>query len=491
NIQQQSLTPAIVLIIVFVIKSFTGYFITKAQARYMSGIATRLAGKNLLFYLEGNYEDYVNIDSAVWMRRISFQTLEFAQYVLLGIQQIINETILIVITIAALALYNAKLVIIVSLVLLPAAVILSYITKKRLKEIRENIQSSNEETLQYLNDSIEGFVESNIYNKNKFFTERYSKSQFILNRFIGDMQVMQTMPARFFETFAVLGLFIFIAIINFSNAENSTTILTLGAFVAAAYKIIPGISHIINYGSQAKTYWFTIDQFAKQSHKKFAAHLPPSQNIESIEMKNVQFAYGENIVFNDLNCSMHKNSFIGLSGESGRGKTTLIDILLGFLSPQSGTIIFNNEPIHSTEIKKFWQQIAYVKQTTFLLHDSILNNIILYENDYDEKKLNDIIAITGIKNWIEELKRGINTMITENGKNISGGQRQRIAIARALFKNASVIILDEPFNELDEASEQSILHHFKLLAQQGKIIILITHNMQSLSFCDSVIKLAE
>ena len=137
-----------------------------------------------MLYFEGSYEDYVNIDSSVWIRRICFQAQEFAQYVLSGMQQIINELILIVITITALALYNLKLLAIVSLVLLPAAFILSYITKKRLKNARENIKTSNELSLQYLNESIAGFVESNIYNKSKFFTNRYKKSQFILNRLL-------------------------------------------------------------------------------------------------------------------------------------------------------------------------------------------------------------------------------------------------------------------------------------------------------------------
>jgi ABC-type bacteriocin/lantibiotic exporter with double-glycine peptidase domain len=492
NMQQQSLTPAIILTAVFIIKSLIGYLIIKAQARYMSDIATRLAGKNLLLYLEGNYEDYVNTDSAVWMRRISFQAMEFAQYVLLGIQQIINETILIIITITALALYSIKLLAIVSLVLLPAVIILSYITKKRLRKTRKNIKSSNEITLQYLNESISGFVESNIYDKNNFFTQRFIKNQFTLNRFVADMQITQTMPARFFETFAVVGLFILIAVIRFSNTENSGAILTLGAFVAAAYKVIPGISKIINFGSQVKTYLFTADELAKKSSKKILQHQSSFQDkIENIEMKNISFSYGDHIVFANLNCSIQKNSFVGISGESGKGKTTLIDILLGFLSPQSGKILFNNKEVHSTEIKKIWQQFAYVKQTTFLLHDSILNNIILYEKDFDEKKLNNILKITGIGTWIKELKDGMHTIITENGKNISGGQRQRIAIARALFKDASVIILDEPFNELDETSELNMLHYFKQSAQKGKIIILITHNMQSLSFCDAVITLAD
>jgi ABC-type multidrug transport system fused ATPase/permease subunit len=217
DIQQYSLLPGIVLILIFIAKSIAGYFISKAQFRYVSDVASRLTGKNMLLYLEGSYEDHVNIDSAVWMRRICFQPAEFAYYVLAGIQHVINESILILISITALAVYNIKLLTIVALVLLPAILVLSYITKKRLKQTRKNIQSANERSLQYLNEAIEGFVESNIYDKNTFFIKRYTESQFTVNRFVADMQVMQAIPTRFFEVFAVLGLFILIAVTLFQR----------------------------------------------------------------------------------------------------------------------------------------------------------------------------------------------------------------------------------------------------------------------------------
>ncbi len=165
--------------------------------------------------------------------------------------------------------------------------------------------------------------------------------------------------------------------------------------------------------------------------------------------------------------------------------------MLGFLAPRSGKILFNDDQLAPPCIKKYWPQIAYVKQTNFLLHDSILNNIILYENNYDKKRLNGIIGIVGMKNWLGELKDGPDTIITEGGKNISGGQRQRIAIARALFKDAQLIILDEPFNELDEASEVSLLKYFKEISEAGKTVLLITHNLASFNYCDNVIYLNE
>ena len=125
-----------------------------------------------------------------------------------------------------------------------------------------------------------------------------------------------------------------------------------------------------------------------------------------------------------------------------------------------------------------------------MVYDSILKNITLFENDYDFERVNHIIQVTGLKTFIDQFSEGIEKIITEDGKNISGGQRQRIAIARALYKEADVIILDEPFNELDEPSELAMLHYFKQLSEAGKIIILITHNTGSFTFCNDVITLA-
>ena len=183
-------------------------------------------------------------------------------------------------------------------------------------------------------------------------------------------------------------------------------------------------------------------------------------------MSYIRFSYADTKVFTNLSFSINKNSFIGIRGDSGLGKTTLIDILLGFLTPHAGNMFVNEKKKTPNDLKKLWPQISYVKQTSFLLHDSILNNIILFDKDFDKQKLETILQVTGLKEWIDKLAEGINTEITESGKNISGGQKQRIAIARALYKDAPIIILDEPFNELDEDSEINLLKYFKSLSKK-------------------------
>ncbi len=123
------------------------------------------------------------------------------------------------------------------------------------------------------------------------------------------------------------------------------------------------------------------------------------------------------------------------------------------------------------------------------MHDSILNNITLDGKPGDEQKITEAIKQSGLTALVDSFPEKWNKTIAENGKNISGGQKQRIAIARALYKEADLILLDEPFNELDEASEASLLSLFRQLAQSGKTIVLITHNRQSLSSCNKILSL--
>lgn len=153
--------------------------------------------------------------------------------------------------------------------------------------------------------------------------------------------------------------------------------------------------------------------------------------------------------------------------------------------------MINDVALKKESLRVYWPSIAYVRQQSFFIHDTLLRNITLEENGHHKANLEYAIAVSGLNELIGQHPDGLQTMIMENAKNISGGQQQRIAIARALYKNADLILLDEPFNELDEASEIALLEHFRQLAQQGKLIVLITHNKKSLSWCNKIVSLDE
>ena len=475
----------------FSIKNLAGFLIYRAQSRFVCNVATRLSQSKLLQYLNGKYEDYVNIDSSVQMRKISHQPLDFSQHILGGIQQIITQVTLIILTIAAMIFFNAKLFLLLFIILLPPVIVVFYLIKNKLRAVKKYSQVSVQTSWQHLHEALSGFVESNIYNKNNFFLQRYITHQRNFNKYVSDLIVVQGIPSRMIEIFALLGLFIIIAINKWTEGADSTAMITVGAFIAAAYKIIPGIVKILNTIGQINTYSYTIPDLLpdNSSSIKNYAELNTSA-INSVEFKNVCFQYGEQAILKRLNFKIGLGNFLGISGHSGKGKTTILNLLLGFLSPNTGEIKINDNTADASALQQYWKYISYVKQQPFLIHDSILHNIIL-DDPCDERKLQEVISAAGLTEMIDTFPEKWNKVVMEDGKNISGGQRQRIAIARALYKEADLIILDEPFNELDEDSERSLLHYFKCLSQKGKMIVLITHNQESLSFCNKIISLDE
>jgi ABC-type bacteriocin/lantibiotic exporter with double-glycine peptidase domain len=209
-----------------------------------------------------------------------------------------------------------------------------------------------------------------------------------------------------------------------------------------------------------------------------------SVTIRSLKLENICFGYPDRIVLSNFSLELHTGDLLGISGISGKGKTTLINLILGFLKADSGTIIFNGELPDPERRKFYWNRIAYSKQQPFFLHDSLIKNITLQEDEFDKDKLDSVLCYTGIDKMISEFPNGLDTLVTENGKNFSGGQRQRILLARALYKEADLIILDEPFSELDESAECGMLKNLQKIAAEGRMIILITHNQEALHYCN-------
>jgi len=487
---QTSLWPVGIFFLLFCLKNGLSFIIFSAQARFRYGVASRISHRNLLRYLEGSYSGYRDTDSSVHVLKIAQQPIEFCQFELAGLQQGLTESTLIVVTVIAVLLFNAKLFLLLLVLLLPPLVVTAWLTKRRLHKARVYIKTSRDVMWQYLQESIASYVESNLYDKKDFFSERYSKAQHILNRHLSSLQSMQGAPSRLAEIFAVFGLLALIGIGHFSGNAHATEFVTLGAFLAAAYKIIPGVARILNIGGQMKTYEFTvnglIENVAEEQEKETIGE---AAAIRTIACRGLHFGYDKLRIFEGFDLQMEEGFLLGIGGDSGKGKTTLLNILLGFIRPEHGEVLINGEVRQPHELKEYWNRIAYVKQQPFIIHDSLLVNITLDEQRYDEMRLQRAIRLTGLGELIEKLPGGLAAVISENGRNISGGQRQRIALARAIYKDPDLFLLDEPFSELDEASEERLLEAFRQMAGEGKMVIMITHNVKSLDWCTSTVTL--
>jgi ABC-type multidrug transport system fused ATPase/permease subunit len=478
----------IVFFLLFSLKNLAGFLVYRAQCRFLFRVASRISRDKLTQYLEGGYAGYIDKDSSVHIREVSYAPMEFCQHVLGGFQQMITQAVLILLAIVGIVFFNARLFFLLLMIILPPVFALSYLLKGRLHAIRKNAQRSSEKSLQHLQEALAGYVESNIYDKNEIFLDRFLQYQRKYNSYLSGQMILQGAPSRLIEVFAILGVVILILVHQWSGLAGNTAVITIGVFMAAAYKIIPGIVKMLNLSGQINTYAFTLqaltppDSLTKKKNKG-----TPAEKIRSIRLEDIDFSFEGRSVLKGLNLDLGSGDFLGIEGPSGKGKTTIVNVLLGFLTPEKGKVIINDADSVGED---WWRRISYVKQQSFLIHDSIRNNITLNETPGDETRLSSAIDGAGLNDLIESLQ-GADTIISENGRNISGGQRQRIVLARALYKEADLIILDEPFNELDEDSECALLRHFLQLARTGKMIILITHNRKSLSFCNKIISLHE
>jgi ABC-type multidrug transport system fused ATPase/permease subunit len=390
------------------------------------------------------------------------------------------------------------------MILLPPVHAIIYFIKVRRRSARDQVRTTGERSLQHLQEALTGYVESNIYHKNGVFLDRYITYQQKFNQYISDQLIVQGIPNRVIETFALLGVMVLILVNRWSGSAAGTSFISIGVFMAAAYKIIPGIVRILSIGGQINTYAFTVNSLAQAEAPDGREDAPDlredapdgrkgpangGERIRCVEFRQVGFHYAGTPILNGLDFRVRPGDFLGISGLSGKGKTTILNLLLGFLAPASGEICINGAAVAGVSMRLYWKRISYVKQQAFLVHDTVLRNIVLDAKVHDGQRLQWAVRSAGLGSLIDSFPEGLDKVINENGKNISGGQRQRIAIARALYKDADLILLDEPFNELDEGSECDLLHCFRDLTRRGRSVILITHNKNSLSFCNKTISL--
>ncbi|BCD62478.1 ATP-binding cassette, subfamily B, bacterial MsbA [Nitratiruptor sp. YY08-26] len=209
-------------------------------------------------------------------------------------------------------------------------------------------------------------------------------------------------------------------------------------------------------------------------------------NIEKICFEDVDLAYEDKKVLQNISFCAHKDAITAIVGDSGSGKSSLINLIVRFYDPQRGKVTINGKDIKSFDLKSLRNSIALVTQRIYLFQDSIAVNI--GGEDYDEARVIDALKKAKAYDFVHALPQGIHTKLTEAAMNLSGGQRQRLAIARALYKDPKILIFDEATSALDKRSEAQILQTIKELAQ-GRIILLISHNIRSITFANNIVVL--
>jgi ABC-type multidrug transport system fused ATPase/permease subunit len=222
---------------------------------------------------------------------------------------------------------------------------------------------------------------------------------------------------------------------------------------------------------------------------------PSKENVnfqfENVVVDRLDFNYeqSENLVLSNINIKILSGEAVGFVGQSGSGKSTLIDIMLGLLEPQSGSVLINGQTIEN--VKQSWQkQIGYIPQTIFLMDDSLRRNIAIgiADTEIDEVAIVEALKSAQLEEFVASLPEGLDTVVGERGVRLSGGQRQRIGIARALYHRPSVLVLDEATSSLDTETEHGVMQAVQAL-QGDKTVIIVAHRLSTVEYCDRLYRL--
>ena len=488
----------IILLILFFIKNLYLVFFNIIQTAFINIVSLRVMNSIYSYYLKQTYEFHLNKNSALLIRNINESGV--IDSVLLRVLTLINDVIivfgLIILLILAQPLFTVYTIISVVLIIF----IYNFFTKKKIKVWGKQRFDSNFFLTKNLYEGINAFKEIILNNSSNFFISKNFRIKKKLLNINFKFKIIEFLPKYIIE---ILGIVIIISLIYFLlkiNDEPKNIIPILALYTASAFKIIPSLLKIFstfqnfnylnpsldNIYSQLNDY---NDLVTTSSNNKISKKIDFHKKIE---IKNLFFKFSEKkILFNNFNILIEKNSFIGVKGDSGTGKSTLLNMLSGLIKPQKGEILVDGVNIFEN-IQEWRDKLGYVSQSVFLIDESIKKNIAfgIEDNDINYTKLDKAIQNSGLSNYIDSLEDKENTIVGERGIRISGGQKQRIGLARALYFSPEVLILDEATNSLDKETEKNILK--QLLKIKDKItLIIVSHENEPLKIADKIYDLNE
>ena len=473
---------------------FSNYFISRSLFSISSSNAQDLIN----IYLNKEYSEYNKIDRSQIIQNTINESANFAFHLLGSLLTIFSEALFIIILLLIFIIIKpTETMFLVSTVTVLFLLYYFLIIKIFIKNYGVSRFKNDMARIKVLNNIIENYQQIKIYNQSVRFLEKFKSCNKIFNLMQARLAFFSQVPRHSVEFIgATLVLFYFFYIF-YNDIRISDQIPAIGISIVIAFKLLPSFNKIIsalgNIEFSKAAYNFLANEF-KELYKKTETLEDPNleknrfNNFETITLNSIDFSFEKKEIYKDLNINFEKNKIYGILGPSGSGKSTLVNLISGFLKPNSGVVKVNNTNIG--DHKNEWQKnIGLISQSAPLLNSTIEENITF--GNYKKNKnqlLSQAIKISKLEDFIAKSENKIDTEIGDSSSLISGGQAQRIAIARVVYSERSVILLDEATSALDKKTEIEILDSVKNM-KTNKIIILISHNLQVLEICDEILEL--
>jgi len=458
------------------------------------------ADLSIEIYRRTLYQDYsvhLSRNSSEVINGIITKTNTVIGGVLIPILNLISSALLIIAIVSVLVSVNiivAVLSLIGFLVIYLGIVIL---TRVRIQENSRIIADNSTQMIKSLQEGLNGIRDVLIDNAQKFYCQLYQNADLPLRRASGNNQFINGSPRYAMEAIG-MSLIASIAYMLIQKEGGVATVIpVLGVFALGAQKLLPALQQVYSSYSHIKGANSSFEDVLSLLNQPLSKYVEQSENIlipfkKEIRLKNFSFRYEKSTpwVLKNINLAFNKGERIGIIGGTGSGKSTLIDIIMGLLSPVEGMLSVDNQLINKKNINKWQKHIAHVPQSVYLSDSTIEENIAfgIPKDEINSQLVKVAAQQAQISDLISGWRDGYKTFVGEQGARLSGGQRQRIGIARALYKKSDVLILDEATSALDNATEQRIMNTVKELSSEITIII-ISHKLSTLKDCDRIVKL--
>lgn len=501
NTRDLMILVMVALVVIFALKNLFLFGQQKVQLRFVYTNQFATSRRMMINFMKRPYEYYLNADTSVIQRNIT-SDVNNMYGLILALLGLVSEAIVFICLAVVSLVADVWMSITVSALLIVVLLVIKCILKPIMKKAGEENQDYYSGLYKWIDQSVMGIKEIKIANKESYFINEYSKCG---AGYVGAVQrynLFNATPRLLIETVAIAGMVLYMMLQLLQGTQVTDIMPQLTLLAMAAMRLIPCANRINNHLTSISYFepFFmgvsdnlqeeirdeSIDYGEETYQKKIEVEKLPIR--KEICLENITFKYPNTdvLIFDHADMTIPIGSAVGIVGTSGAGKTTIVDIMLGLLQVETGSILADGVEVRE-HYASWLKNIGYIPQTIFMIDSSIRKNVAFgcADEDIDDDKVWEALKEAQLDGFVKGLPEGLDTSIGERGIRLSGGQRQRIGIARALFEDPEVLVLDEATSALDNETEAAIMDSINRLHGR-KTLIIIAHRLQTIEKCDMV-----